>query len=71
MRSWPTLRRILQTHCYTTILLPTADGVLHRLRRPGEPGPEQRRIYRALGLDWRNLPKSAVVVPRGKQPETL
>jgi len=71
MRSWPTLRRVLQTHCYTTILLPTADGTLHRLRRPGEPGPEQRRIYEALRVDWRNLPKSTVVVPGKKQPETL
>jgi len=75
MRSWPTLRRVLQTHCYTTVVLPTANGVLHRLpangvlhrlRRPGEPGPEQRRIYEALGVDWRSLPKSKsdLVIPR-------
>ena len=32
-RSWPTLRRILQTHCYTTVLLPTTAGVLHRVTK--------------------------------------
>jgi len=52
------------------LTLPLPSGFA-KLRRPGDPGPEQRRIYEALGVDWRNLPKSTVVVPGKKQPETL
>jgi len=25
-RDWPTLRRVLQTHCYATLSLPTRNG---------------------------------------------
>jgi hypothetical protein len=55
-RSWETLRRILGTHCYTTIVLPTTDGTIHRLRKPGTPDQAQQQIYQALNIDWRTLP---------------
>jgi hypothetical protein len=61
-RCWFTLRRILQTHCYTTILLPTLDGKLHRLRRPGQPEEGHKEIYRALGIDPTGLPSSRIAV---------
>ena len=70
-RTWPTLRRVLQTHCFTTVLLTTIDGALHRLRRPGTPEPEQQRIYRALGLSWQRLPTSDIVVQTKNGTETL
>lgn len=63
IRSWPTLRRILQTHCYTTILLPTIDGTLHRIRRAGTAEAEQKRIYETLGVDYHNLPEIKISVP--------
>jgi len=63
MRSGPTVRRVLRTHFYATNLLSAVDGVFHWVRRLGEPGPEQRRIFDALGVDWRNLPKFDLVAP--------
>lgn len=62
-RSWETLRTILQTHCYTTILLPTRCGKTYRLRRAGQPEECQKVIYRALGIHWDKLPQAKVVVP--------
>ena len=62
-RSWETLRTILQTHCYTTILLPTRSGQTYRLRRAGQPEECQKAIYRALGIQWDKLPRTKVVVP--------
>jgi len=62
-RSWETLRTILQTHCYTTILLPTRSGQTYRLRRAGQPEECQKAIYRALGIQWDKLPQAKVVVP--------
>ena len=62
-RSWETLRAILQTHCYTTILLPTRGGLTYRLRKAGQPEESQKQIYRALRIQWERLPESSVVVP--------
>jgi hypothetical protein len=36
-RDWPTLRRVLQTHCYATVSLPTRNGNVLHVRRPGTP----------------------------------
>jgi hypothetical protein len=62
-RSWEPPRTILQTHCYTTILLPTRSGQTYRLRRAGQPEECQKAIYRALGIEWDKLPRAKVVVP--------
>ena len=62
-RSWETLRCILQTHCYTTILLPTRGGQTHRLRRAGQPEESHKQIYRALRIKWDQLPRFKTVVP--------
>ena len=62
-RSWETLRTILQTHCYTTILLPTRSGQTYRIRKAGQPEECQKAIYRALGIQWDKLPQARVVVP--------
>lgn len=55
-RNWDTIKRILKTHCYTTIQLPTQNGDIHRIRRAGEPEECQKTIYNALQIDWRRLP---------------
>ena len=62
-RSWETLRTILQTHCYTTILLPTRSGQTYRIRKAGQPEECQKAIYRALGIQWDKLPQTKAVVP--------
>jgi transposase len=69
-RSWLTIRRLLQTHCYTTILMPTSDGKLYRLRRPGQPEACQQDIYRHFGITIAGLPTSELVVDQGT-PATL
>jgi transposase len=55
-RNWETLKRILRTHCYTTILLPTSTRQTHRIRKAGQPEECQKSIYRTLGIVWDNLP---------------
>lgn len=55
-RSWETIRRVLSTHCYTTIILPTNTNQIHRIRKAGNPEEGQKAIYNNLGIDWRNVP---------------
>jgi len=65
-RDWDTLRRVLQTHCYTTIVLPTRNGTVYRIRKAGQPEECQRSIYEALGIDWKNLPTTKMRYESGK-----
>ena len=60
-RSWDTIRRVLQTHPYCTIIVPTNKGMTYRIRKPGIPGECQRHIYKQLGVDLNRLPKSKIV----------
>ena len=62
-RSWPTLRRVLQPHSYSTVILPTVNGETHKIRRAGTPEARQQYIYETLGVNWRNLPRSEVTLP--------
>ena len=61
-RNWETLKRVLRTHCYTTILLPTRNGQTHRIRKAGQPEECQKTIYRNLGIDWGRLPYHRSVI---------
>jgi len=61
-RSWETLKRVLRTHCYTTILVPTNKGQTHRIRKAGQPEECQKAIYRGLDIEWRGLPCTRSVV---------
>ena len=56
------VRRLLQTHCYTTINLPCRNGRKYHVRRPGKPDERQKMIYSALGIDVSALPVRKVVV---------
>jgi transposase len=62
-RCWFTIRQILQTHAYTTIMMPTADGKLYRLRKAGQPEECQQEIYRRIGINACGLPATKNVVP--------
>jgi transposase len=59
-RRWSTIRRILQTHCYTTIVCPS-DNEVHRIRVAGEPEVMHKQIYNTLGVDWKNLPRQYII----------
>ncbi|OQC17571.1 MAG: hypothetical protein BWX73_00117 [Lentisphaerae bacterium ADurb.Bin082] len=56
------VRRLLQTHCYTTINLPCSNGREYHIRRPGKPDERQKMIYSAFGIDVSALPVRKVVV---------
>lgn len=60
--TYQAMRRILQTHCYTTILVPCKDGRMYSIRRAGRPDERQKSIYQALGIDLNSLPVRKEVI---------
>jgi len=48
--SWWTLRQALSTHQVVTIVLPTTDGRVLRIRKATTPEPLHREIYTTLGI---------------------
>jgi transposase len=60
-RSWSTIRRILQTHGYNTVVLPTKNGTVYRIRKAGTPDLRQRAIYETIGVKWIDLPCTRTV----------
>jgi len=63
-RVWSTLRRVLQTHCYSTMIVPTSQGTTYRIRNPGIPEECQRQIYNQLGIQLAQLPKTKIVIKK-------
>lgn len=61
-RSWATLVRILRSHQYCTVVLPTVEGPVINLRSAGIPDQEQKEIYRKLGINLKKLPSTKVVI---------
>ena len=61
-RRWGTIRRVLQTHCYTTIVVPTKGGKTYRLRKAGVPEELQKAIYEKLNVNWDGLPQTKLEV---------
>jgi len=59
--SWDTVRRLLKTHTYTTLVIPAKNGRTYRIRRAGNPSPAQADIYRKLGVETENLPTTKIV----------
>jgi transposase len=57
-RDWTTIRRLLETHCYSTLIVPRADGSIHHLRKAGRAEAQQREIYNKLGIETSRLIKS-------------
>jgi len=48
--SWASVRDTLSTHQVATIVLPTDDGSLLRIRKASTPEPEHKELYRLLGV---------------------
>ena len=69
-RDWPRLRRVLQTHCYATVSMPTRSGTIVHVRRPGTPERCQQQIYEKLGINWNTLPTKKITAAL-KTPATL
>ena len=54
--TWPTIKRVLTSHTYSTITLPTVDGPVINLRKAGIPEIIHQQIYDTLGVNYSNLP---------------
>jgi transposase len=48
--SWWTIRQQLSTHQVVTVVLPTADGGVLKIRKGGSPEPVHREIYETLRI---------------------
>jgi len=48
--SWWSLRQQLSTHQVATIVLPTNNGMVLKIRKGGTPEPEHKEIYRILKI---------------------
>jgi transposase len=53
---WATIKRLVSTHRYATIQLPTVAGPVLNLRKPGMTEGIHQAIYNTLGVDWKRLP---------------
>jgi len=62
--TWRKVRRLLATHCYSTLIIPSADGMVRRIRKPGRPDERQRLIYELLDIDLAALPVHSKVFQR-------
>lgn len=48
--SWPSVRDTLKSHQICTVVLPTDDGSMLRIRKAATPEPEVEDLYRSLGI---------------------
>ncbi len=55
-RCWQTIKRVLQTHTYATVILPTRQGEVYRLRKAGIPEQSHKQIYNLFQIQWKKLP---------------
>jgi len=53
---WTTIKRLVSTHNYSTIQLPTTNGTVINVRKPGIPEGVHIEVYKKLGIDFENLP---------------
>jgi transposase len=63
-RDWVTVRRLLETHCYSTVIVPSEDGSVYHLRKPGRAEGQQREVYEKLGININKLPKNKLKMKR-------
>lgn len=54
--TWNAISRILCTHCYSTLIVPTGEDLEHHVRKPGKPDNCQKLIYETLKIDYKSLP---------------
>lgn len=62
-RSWETIKRLMQTHAYATMVLPTLEKGTWRIRKAGQPDEMQKEVYRRLEVDWKGLPVTRELIP--------
>jgi hypothetical protein len=48
--SWSTLRQQLSTHQVVTVVLPTTDGKILKIRKATTPEPVHKEIYATLKI---------------------
>lgn len=60
--SWATIKRVVSTHTYSTIILPTTSGTVIHLRKSGRPEAVHNEVYDKLKIDVENLPIRKVMV---------
>ena len=46
---------LLQTHCYASLSIPTRNGSVVHVRRPGTPEGCHQQIYEKFGIDCKEL----------------
>jgi len=54
--SWKTIKRLVSTHNYATIQVPVVDKTTVNLRKPGAVEGIHEKIYRKLGVNYKDLP---------------
>lgn len=55
---WATIKRVVSSHDYSTIQLPTTNGTVINVRKPGIPEGIHADIYDKLDVDYKHLPVS-------------
>lgn len=55
---WATIKRVVSTHTYSTIQLPTTNGTVINVRKPGIPEGIHMEVYDKLDVDYKYLPVS-------------
>jgi hypothetical protein len=58
---WPTIKRVLINHTYSTIILPTVEGPVINLRKAGMPEDIHKKIYEKLGVDYSRSPVAKTI----------
>ena len=59
--TWPTIKRVINNHTYSTIILPTTEGPVINLRKAGIPEGIHQEIYNKLGVNYSNLPVTKII----------
>jgi hypothetical protein len=54
--SWKTIKRLVSTHTYSTIQIPTVNKTTINIRKPGAVEGIHQHIYRKLGVNYKDLP---------------
>jgi len=58
--SWDTIKRVVSSHTYSTIVLPTPNGTVIHLRKAGILEPIHEKIYEMLKVNVDDLPAKKV-----------
>jgi len=53
---WSTIKRLVSTHNYSTIQLPTVKGPVINVRKPGIPEGIHIDVYQKLDISYEKLP---------------